>query len=152
MKSQRHELILRLVQEEVIDTQETLQKVLELHGLKVTQATLSRDIKELALIKVPYEKGSRYSVPKLNTDKLKKDGNSFYSLVSDAVVSVDYALNTAVIRCHTGMAQAVCAKLDSAALENVVGTIAGDDTIFILMRTEKDADVLVRELRSIISQ
>lgn len=152
MKSQRHELILRLVQEEVIDTQETLQKVLESHGLKVTQATLSRDIKELALIKVPYEKGSRYSVPKLNTDMLKKDGNSFYSLVSDAVVSVDYALNTAVIRCHTGMAQAVCAKLDSAALENVVGTIAGDDTIFILMRTEKDADVLVRELRSIISQ
>ena len=67
-------------------------------------------------------------------------------ILSDAVISVDYAINTVVVKCHTGMAQAVCAKLDNTALDNVVGTIAGDDTIFILMRTEKDASRLVKEL------
>ena len=64
---------------------------------------------------------------------------------------VDYALNTVVVKCNTGMAQAVCAKLDGATIDNTVGTIAGDDTIFILMRTERDALRLVKELNGILN-
>lgn len=153
MKSQRQKLIIQIVQEEFIGTQEGLQRALEKRGCKVTQATLSRDIRELSLLKTVTSTGEyRYAVPKLNKEELKRESNSAYTLIADAVVSVDYALNTAVIKCHTGMAQAVCAKLDQTGVENVVGTIAGDDTIFILMRTEQDAARLVRELGAIIAE
>ena len=73
-----------------------------------------------------------------------------YTIITDSVLDVDYALNTVVIKCKTGMAQAVCAKLDSTEIENTVGTIAGDDTIFVLMRTERDALRLVKELSGIL--
>ena len=152
MKSQRQKLIIALVQDEFIDTQESLQKALERHGMKVTQATVSRDIKELSLIKTITSTGEyKYSVPALKKDELKRDNSVIYAIISDAVIAVDYALNTVVVKCHTGMAQAVCAKLDNTGIENVVGTLAGDDTIFILMRTEQDANRLVRELNSIIA-
>ncbi|MDO4944098.1 MAG: arginine repressor [Ruminococcus sp.] len=153
MKAQRQKLIVQIVQEEFIDTQESLQKALEKRGFKVTQATLSRDIRELSLLKTVTSTGEyKYAVPKLNREELKRESSSVYTLIADAVVSVDYALNTVAIKCHTGMAQAVCAKLDQTGVENVVGTIAGDDTIFILMRTEQDADRLVRELGAIIAR
>ncbi len=153
MKSQRQKLIIQIVQEEFIDTQESLQRALEKRGFKVTQATLSRDIRELSLLKTITGTGEyKYTVPKLNKEELKRERSSVYTLIADAVISVDYALNTVVIKCHTGMAQAVCAKLDQTGVENVVGTIAGDDTIFILMRTEQDAYRLVRELEAIIAR
>lgn len=151
MKAQRQELIMQLVRDEVIETQEDLKNALEKHGVNITQATLSRDIKELALIKVTNEIGvSRYSVPQLSKLGLMRENSSAFSLISSSVISVDYAVSTVVIKCHTGMAQAVCAKLDDTHIENALGTIAGDDTIFMLMRTPKDADRLVRELNSII--
>ena len=139
MKNQRQNLIMQIVKDENIGTQEELREALKRHGLKVTQATVSRDIKELSLVKTIGSDGNyKYSLP-----ALKKD-------ISDAVVSVDHALNTVVVKCHTGMAQAVCAKLDKLGLDNIVGTLAGDDTIFILMRTEKDASHMAEELRSFI--
>ena len=151
MKTDRHELILRLVQERVIDTQENLRAALEENGMTVTQATLSRDIKELSLIKVSDELGvSRYSVPRLSREGLSRDNSETLQLLHSAVISVDYAMNTVVIKSHVGMAQAVCAKLDGTDIENSVGTIAGDDTIFMLMRTQKDAERLVRELNTIL--
>ena len=147
MKSKRHELILRLVSENTIGTQEELQLLLAENGCSVTQATVSRDIKELALIKTCTASGKyKYSVPALKKSHIEQKDGMIMRILSDAVISVDYAINTVVVKCHTGMAQAVCAKLDNTALDNVVGTIAGDDTIFILMRTEKDASRLVKEL------
>ncbi|MBQ8965235.1 arginine repressor [Ruminococcus sp.] len=151
MKTNRHEMILKLVQEKIIDTQESLRAALEENGMNVTQATLSRDIKELSLIKVSDEFGnSRYSVPNLSREGLRQDNNETLTLLHSAVIKVDHAINTVVIKCHVGMAQAVCAKLDGTHIENSVGTIAGDDTIFMLMRTQKDAERLVRELNSIL--
>ncbi len=151
MKTNRHELIMKLVQERAIDTQESLRAALEENGLNVTQATLSRDIKELSLIKVSDEMGnSRYSVPRLSREGLSRDNSETLQLLHSAVISVDYAMNTVVIKSHVGMAQAVCAKLDGTDIENSVGTIAGDDTIFMLMRTQKDAERLVRELNTIL--
>ena len=142
MKNQRQNLIMQIVKDENIGTQEELREALKRHGLKVTQATVSRDIKELSLVKTIGSDGNyKYSLPALN---------GIFGIISDAVVSVDHALNTVVVKCHTGMAQAVCAKLDKLGLDNVVGTLAGDDTIFILMRTEKDASHMAEELRSFI--
>ncbi|MDO5125796.1 MAG: arginine repressor [Ruminococcus sp.] len=151
MKSHRHQLILKIISENNIDTQENLQKALKKHGCVVTQATVSRDIKELALIKTLTASGDyKYSIPSFKKDALDNHGSVIYTILSDAVKEVDFALNTVVVKCNTGMAQAVCAKLDSATIDNSVGTIAGDDTIFILMRTERDASRLVKELSAIL--
>jgi len=150
VKSKRLELIIKLVSENTVSTQEDLQTLLEKNGCKVTQATVSRDINELALIKTCTANGVyKYSVPTL-TKNFISDSTVLNSLITDGVVSVDHALNTVVVKCHIGMAQAVCARLDSLGLENVVGTIAGDDTIFILMRTERDASRLLKELEMLI--
>lgn len=147
MKVNRHDLILKLVSENSISTQDELIELLAKNGCQVTQATISRDIRELALIKTRRSSGKySYAVPALKKTSLDKQDKMIFTILSDAVVSIDYALNTVVVKCHTGMAQAVCAKLDKTGLEDVVGTIAGDDTIFILMRTERDAARLVREL------
>lgn len=147
MKSKRHDLILQLVSENTIATQEELQQLLADNDCPVTQATVSRDIKELALIKTCTATGKhKYSVPALKKSHIEHNDGVIMRILSDAVISVDYAVNIVVVKCHVGMAQAVCAKLDNTGLDNVVGTIAGDDTIFILMRTEKDASRLVKEL------
>lgn len=152
MKSQRQQLILKIISENEIDTQENLQKALNEHGCAVTQATVSRDIKELALIKTINSAGNyKYGIPSFKKDSLDNHGSMLYMILSDAVKEVDYALNTVVVKCNTGMAQAVCAKLDGATIDNTVGTIAGDDTIFILMRTERDAVRLVKELNGILN-
>lgn len=151
MKSQRQQIIMKLVSEENIDTQESLQAALAERGFKVTQATVSRDIKELSLIKTVAPDGSyRYSIPSLKKSGMQGERNPVLGFISDSVLAVDYAGNTVVVKCHVGMAQAVCAKLDSTEIENVVGTLAGDDTIFILMRTESDAQRLIKEFNSII--
>lgn len=151
MKSQRQQIIMKLVSEENIDTQESLQAALAERGFKVTQATVSRDIKELSLIKTVAPDGSyRYSIPSLKKSGMQGERNPVLGFISDSVLAIDYAGNTVVVKCHVGMAQAVCAKLDSTEIENVVGTLAGDDTIFILMRTESDAQRLLKEFNSII--
>ncbi len=151
MKNQRQQLIMQIVKDENIGTQEELREALERHGLKVTQATVSRDIRELSLVKTIGSDGDyKYSLPSLKKDLSEQGNNKIFGIISDAVISVDYALNTVAVKCHTGMAQAVCAKLDKLGLENVVGTLAGDDTIFMLMRTEHDAKQMTDDLRSII--
>lgn len=142
MKKQRHEKILELIELNEIETQEGLQALLKGCGFDVTQATVSRDIKELRLVK-KQSKSGRYSYT-------APDNNNHHSrlksIFSDSVVKVDYAMNTVVLKCRTGTAQAACAALDTMGLENIVGTLAGDDTIFILMRNEHSAKALTAEL------
>lgn len=143
MKKKRQQAIRELVQQKDIDTQEGLKAELEAIGFTVTQATVSRDISELGLVKTVSAEGRhKYIIAKPKTPKLSPL-EELYALMSDLTVSLDYAGNTVVIRCHTGMAQAVCAKLDAARLPQVVGTLAGDDTIFVLVRTQEDAPALV---------
>ena len=151
MKSQRQQLILKIISEKNIDTQENLQKELKEHGCICTQATVSRDIKELALIKTMNAAGDyKYSIPSFKKNSFENKNDMIYTIITDSVIDVDYAMNTVVIKCKTGMAQAVCAKLDSTQIDNTVGTLAGDDTIFVLMRTERDALRLVKELKGIL--
>lgn len=149
MKQKRHSKILELIQKYDIDTQEMLQtKLMEL-GFEVTQATVSRDIKELKLVKTLSDTGAyKYSIPP--SMQTKNPISSLVSLLSESVISVDNAINTVVIKCHIGMANAVCAKLDNASFHNIVGTLAGDDTIFVLFKSETEALDFVGKLNTLI--
>ena len=143
MKNKRQYKILDIVKMHDVETQEMLQSLLSQYGFNVTQATVSRDIKELNLVKKSGKNGIyRYEVPTANSSK--------QNIFIDTVTDIDYAINTVVIKCHNGMAQAACAALDSMKYGNIVGTIAGDDTIFILMRTEADAYSLVKTFKKLI--
>ncbi len=148
MKTRRHTKILELINEYTIDTQEELLRRLRADGFDVTQATVSRDIKELRLIKTLSNDGKyKYSAGKDNT---KDYSSKFYSLLADSAVSINCAVNLVVIKCLTGMAQAVCASMDSIHWEGVVGTLAGDDTIFIACKNETIAEQLVAELKKMV--
>ena len=141
MKNRRHEEILEIIAERHVATQELLIELLAQRGIKTTQATLSRDIQQLSLVKQRDANGVyRYALPAAAVAEK--------SLFAEAVVSVDYAMNTIVLKCRAGMAQGTCAAIDSVNHEGVVGTIAGDDTIFILVRSEADAKKLSKKFRN----
>lgn len=142
MPNARHEMILKLVSEQDITTQEEIRSLLEAHGFAVTQATISRDIRQLGLRK------KRTSGGKNCYCKGSAATPATTSLLCNVVVKIDYALNTVVIRCHAGSAQAACVVLDRLQLPQIVGTIAGDDTIFVLTRSEESASHLVKMLES----
>lgn len=141
MKNRRQETILEIISTQLVSTQEELIMLLEERDIKTTQATLSRDIQQLSLVKQRDESGAvRYTLP-VSAVKEK-------TLFQEAVLSVDYAMNTIVLKCRAGMAAGTCAAIDSVKHEGVVGTIAGDDTIFILVRSEADAKKLSKKFRS----
>lgn len=141
MKNHRQEAILEIIGEQPVATQELLIQLLSDRGISTTQATLSRDIQQLSLVKQRDENGVyRYSLPASAVAE-----KSFFE---EAVLSVDYAMNTIVLKCRAGMAQGTCAAIDSVNHQGVVGTIAGDDTIFILVRSEADARKLSKKFRS----
>lgn len=137
MKKNRHEAILSLIAQQDIGTQEELMQKLNELGYKVTQATVSRDIKYLKLIKTPVASG-QYKYSYVNNEAEDFSGK-YYSILSHSVTSVDYAGNMAVVKCYAGMANAACAAMDNLEIENIVGTLAGDDTIFVLCRDERSA-------------
>ena len=137
MKKNRHEAILSLIARQDIGTQEELMQKLNDLGYKVTQATVSRDIKYLKLIKTPVASG-QYKYSYVNSESEDFSGK-YYSILSHSVTSVDYAGNMAVVKCFAGMANAACAAMDNLEIENIVGTLAGDDTIFVLCRDEASA-------------
>lgn len=148
MKTRRHTKILELIKEYDIDTQEELLKYLKEGGFDVTQATVSRDIKELRLVKTLSDNGKyKYST---GTDKTNDMSSKFYSLFSDSVLSVDAAQNLVVIKTMIGMAQAVCASMDNIYWQGFVGTLAGEDTILIVCKTEDVALNTQEEFRKLI--
>ena len=148
MKTKRHAKILEIVRSHAVDTQEELMEQLRLEGFQVTQATVSRDIKELRLVNTLGTDGTyRYAPAKAESETIS---GQFYTLFSDAVQNVDYAGNIVVVRCLSGMAQAVCASMDSMHWKDVVGTLAGDDTFVCFVKNESQAVGLVTELKKLI--
>ncbi|HHZ05606.1 MAG TPA: arginine repressor [Clostridiales bacterium] len=148
MKPQRHAKILELIAVNNIETQEDLLEFLREGGFKVTQATVSRDIKELRLIKIPAGNGKyKYSQGNKNSIDIS---NNFNTIFKNTVLSVDFASNMIVLHTISGMAQGVCTALDSMEWDGVLGTIAGDDTIFIVARSSNKAVTLTSELKKII--
>lgn len=138
MPNSRQKAILRLIAEQEIGTQEALRDLLTAEGFDVTQATISRDIHQLQLRKVRGRNGSKYARAAVSDAPTK--------LLGDVVQGVDYAMNTVVLHCHSGTAQAAAVVLDHMQLPDMVGSIAGDDTIFVLARTEEAAKSLADAL------
>ena len=143
MKKARLAKMLELIEEYEIDTQEAMLEYLRNYGFKVTQATVSRDIRELKLSKVLTESGKhKYVCVPVDLDKQER----LDSIFRTSVLNVDYAMNTVVIKCEVGMAQAACAAFDAMNYDGVLGSLAGDDTIFVLARSEQYASDLVKSL------
>lgn len=149
MKQKRQMAILELIKDEEISTQEELTDKLKQMGFKVTQATVSRDIKELKLIKAHSDtKGNKYSLVSSEISKNHSESNAkLYTIIEEAVVSADYANNIVIIRTIQGMAQGVAYAIDNLHQDGVMGTIAGDDTIMIVTKTDESAKKLVNKIR-----
>lgn len=144
MKETRHRKILELIEREMIETQEELLDHLRREGCQVTQATVSRDIRELKLIKVATENGrQRYAaISGTGTDLAGK----YERVFKEGFRSADTAQNLLVVKTVSGMAMAVAAALDGMQCEEIVGSIAGDDTIMCALRTSEDAKALLARL------
>lgn len=146
-KDLRQKALLKLIADKKISGQEELLAELRALGYSVTQATVSRDIKELSIVKLPDpEGGYRYQLP----GKIRESGKTPEELLREifphAVSEMNFAQNIVVIKCLSGMAQAVCEHLDNARYNLVVGTIAGDNTIFVVLKSEQAAIELVNRL------
>lgn len=148
MKSKRHVKILELIRKNEIETQEELAEHLEREGFQVTQATVSRDIRELKLTKVAMANGrQKYAaLSEKSGDMLQK----YTRIFKDAFLSMDMAQNILVIKTVSGMAMAGAAALDAIDCQEIVGSIAGDDTIMCAVRTVEDTEVLMERLRKIM--
>ena len=147
MKSGRHTKILEIIGTYAIETQDELLERLGAEGYRVTQATVSRDIKDLRLVKTLGSDGKyRYTEAQASSSEIR---SNFDQLFLSSVVSMDLAQNIVVIKTLSGMANAVCAALDSTGNSAIVGTIAGDDTIFVACRTDEHARSLVSTLKQL---
>lgn len=142
MKSKRQEMILQAVETGTISTQEQLLEYLLAQGLAATQATVSRDMKDLGLRKYKRDGKTFYKTK----NESESQAQQYQAFLMRAVHSVDGAGNMVCIRCGAGMAQAVCAALDDAPPQGMLGSVAGEDTIFLLCRTEADMHVAREQL------
>ena len=148
MKNNRQAMIVAIIKEKVIGTQEELGEALKARGILVTQATLSRDIKELGLIKVPTLEGYyRYSLPQDRTpgDLMRLAQR----MLDDAVVSIDGAENLIIIKTMSGTAQGVAAAFDELEWPEVVGTVAGDNTILVVVRSKEQTTAVLDKLQQL---
>lgn len=148
MKIQRHQKIRELVKSLNIETQEELGEELKKVGFDVTQATISRDIRELKLTKVV----TNYGTPKYDILSNNPSANieKFINIFKQGVISMDYSQNMLVIKTLSGMAMGVAAGLDCMNSSKILGTIAGDDTIFCAVKDEADAIEMIKLLNEVI--
>ena len=148
MKKNRHEKIVEIVEKYDVETQDELIEHLRKTGYEVTQATVSRDIRELKLTKVMSDKGSySYRLPKSNESL---GTFKFNHALAESITSVDCALHTVVIKTFPGMAQAVAVGIDNLKLPVILGCVAGDDTIIVIARTAEAAADLNIKIKEII--
>ena len=148
MKTRRQAKILELIQQNNVETQEELSAYLEREGYQVTQATVSRDIRELKLTKIATDNGrQKYAViADADIGMLEK----YARVLREGYVSMDIAQNILVIKTVSGMASAVCAAIDAMKMNEVVGSIAGDDTLICIIRTNDEAVMTMKKLRKLV--
>lgn len=147
MKYKRHNKIIEIITEYDIDTQDELIAKLREAGFDVTQATVSRDIRDLKLVKIS-TKDHRYKYA-LSTHNDIHISSKYRNIMRETIISVDYANNFVVLRTYSGMAQAAAAAVDGMGWSEIVGTIAGDDTIFVMMRDNNAAVEFAERLKLI---
>ena len=159
MKKKRQEQIIEIIQNHEVETQEDLAGYLTEAGYAVTQATVSHDIRELSLEKVPGQKvrqkyAMRSTIPVAAEIKhpAAQPANRYATLLQDGIVSMEQAGNLLVIKTAVGMAMAVAAALDAMEIEGIIGCIAGDDTIMCAVKTEKMVQNVIENLQNLILQ
>ena len=150
MRSERQNAIIQLIKEEPIETQTDLTLRLREMGFEVTQATVSRDVKELRLIKTMGENGQYRYAQSAVPDNQDVTGR-LNLIFSRSVVDIDSAQNIVVVKTLPGMGQAAAAALDATSITDIVGTIAGDDTVFAAVRNNEEARILVQKLRDVVN-
>ena len=150
MKNKRHEALLKLISENIIGKQEDLTAALNNLGFRVTQSTVSRDIKELRRPKTLDNNGNyRYISHAYDWEK-KATRAEYMDIFSNAAISVRYSMNDVVIRCYAGMASSACVAVDHLYKDMIVGSLAGDDTIFIITESQTDAPKLTESLKKLL--
>lgn len=150
MKISRHTKILEIINSKDIETQEELAEELRKSGMEITQATVSRDIKELKLIKVLSPKG-KYKYATISPTEVFLS-NKLVAIFSQTVINIDSVDNFVVVKTITGSGNAAAEAIDSLNLDGIAGTIAGDNTIFILARSKEKAYELVQKLKKMMSE
>lgn len=149
MKGQRHIKIREIISQNEIETQDDLVEALRQSGFQVTQATVSRDIKELLLIKIPMDDGRyKYSLP---TDQRYNPIQKLKRALVDNFLHIDHANNLVVMKCLPGTANSIAALLDNIEWTEVMGTICGDDTILIICRTEGNSVTVIERIMGYIA-
>jgi len=150
MKIARHSKILEIINSQDIETQEELAEELKKSGMNVTQATVSRDIKELKLIKVLANSGKYKYATIMHTESLMS--NKLVSIFTQTVIQVENVDNFVIVRTISGSASAAAEAIDSLNFEGVAGTIAGDNTIFVLTRNSEKAQTITQKMKKMISE
>lgn len=147
MKNARQNKILELIEEYEIGTQEALIQRLSENGFESTQTTISRDIRQLRLIKGPTGRGTyKYVAPEVRTGK---DAPGHNSALTDAVLKIESAQNIVVIKTMAGMANAIAVCVDSLNLKDIIGSVAGDDTMLIVLKNSEKAIEIEEELKGV---
>lgn len=150
MKKSRHQKIRELVEQYDIETQEELAERLKQAGYVVTQATVSRDIREMKLSKVPLADGGQKYAILISSDHCLND--KYTRVLRDGFISMDMAQNILVVKTVSGMAMAVAAAIDAMKLKEIVGSIAGDDTIMMAVRTIEDTQAVMDKIREALEK
>ena len=148
MKTNRQSKIIEIIQKNEVETQDELSALLEKDGFRVTQATVSRDIRELKLTKIPTAGGRQKHA--VITDAPENLSKKFERVLREGFLSMDMAQNILVIKTVSGMASAVCAAIDAMKMREIVGSIAGDDTIMCAIRTVDDTYAVMKKIRRIV--
>ncbi|MEW4370393.1 transcriptional regulator AhrC/ArgR [Paenibacillus kandeliae] len=149
MKGQRHIKIREIITHQDIETQDDLVEALRQAGFQVTQATVSRDIKELLLIKIPTDDGRyKYSLP---TDQRYNPVQKLKRALVDNFLQIDYTNNLVVMKCLPGTANSIASLVDSMEWPQIMGTISGDDTMLIICRTGEDSQKVIEQIMGFIS-
>ena len=153
MKNDRHAKILELIEQYPIDRQEDLLAYLNEAGFSVTQATVSRDIRQLHLIKAAVGGGKYRYVSSVSAKGARHSQGRFETIFRESVLKADWAGCTVMVRCYPGMASAACELFDSMQWDcDVIGTLSGDDTFLALMRTPEAAQAICAELQQYITR
>ncbi|MCX7615357.1 MAG: arginine repressor [Clostridiales bacterium] len=150
MKFQRQAKVLELIEKYDIETQEDLSMRLQAIGYNTTQATISRDIKDLRLVKVLTASG-KYKYAPSPDSRDSSFASRLRNIFKECVTSIDYAQNIIVIKTLPGLAMAAAAAIDGMPYEGILGTLAGDDTVMIVMRSDKIAEQFCRESLSMLT-
>jgi len=148
MKSERHAKIVEIIEKHNIDTQEDLAELLNQVGYKVTQATVSRDIRELKLTKIAADNGKQKYA--LLQSESNKSMDKYIRILKDGYVSMDTAQNILVVKTGSGMAMAVAAAIDAMNWQEIVGCVPGDDTIMCAIRSVEEAVQIMDRIHKIV--